>query len=120
MIGLTPDITHATVPQFFFFEQKTAYEVMPRLVGSEMCIRDSPLGVLGAARGRQPRLRQRYPRRERQPRVAGVAAEVGLDPRRQLNAPVPRPDQEQVVAPGEDGVDAVSYTHLTLPTIYSV
>src|SRR5450756_2262975 len=41
MIGLTPDITHATVPQFFFFKQKTAYEIMPRLVGSEMCIRDS-------------------------------------------------------------------------------
>src|SRR5450756_1007677 len=40
MIGLTPDITHATVPQFFFFKQKTAYEIMPRLVGSEMCIRD--------------------------------------------------------------------------------
>src|SRR5450756_2231566 len=40
MIGLTPDITHATVPQFFFVKQKTAYEIMPRLVGSEMCIRD--------------------------------------------------------------------------------
>src|SRR5450756_1794020 len=26
---------------FFFFEQKTAYEIMPSLVGSEMCIRDS-------------------------------------------------------------------------------
>ena len=24
----------------FFFKQKTAYEVMPSLVGSEMCIRD--------------------------------------------------------------------------------
>eukprot|EP01016_Furgasonia_blochmanni_P026692 TRINITY_DN2829_c0_g1_i2.p1 TRINITY_DN2829_c0_g1~~TRINITY_DN2829_c0_g1_i2.p1 ORF type:complete len:228 (+),score=91.85 TRINITY_DN2829_c0_g1_i2:3-686(+) len=27
---------------FFFFKQKTAYEIMPSLVGSEMCIRDSP------------------------------------------------------------------------------
>ena len=27
--------------QFFFFKQKTAYEIMPSLVGSEMCIRDS-------------------------------------------------------------------------------
>src|SRR5665254_17444 len=25
---------------FFFFEQKTAYEMLRRLVGSEMCIRD--------------------------------------------------------------------------------
>ena len=28
--------------QFFFFKQKTAYEVLRSLVGSEMCIRDSP------------------------------------------------------------------------------
>ena len=27
-------------PVFFFFKQKTAYEIMPSLVGSEMCIRD--------------------------------------------------------------------------------
>ena len=26
---------------FFFFKQKTAYEIGVRLVGSEMCIRDS-------------------------------------------------------------------------------
>ena len=26
----------------FFFKQKTAYEIGVRLVGSEMCIRDSP------------------------------------------------------------------------------
>ena len=26
---------------FFFFEQKTAYEMLRSLVGSEMCIRDS-------------------------------------------------------------------------------
>ena len=32
------DYTHVT---FFFFKQKTAYEIMPSLVGSEMCIRDS-------------------------------------------------------------------------------
>eukprot|EP01016_Furgasonia_blochmanni_P004687 TRINITY_DN11810_c0_g1_i3.p2 TRINITY_DN11810_c0_g1~~TRINITY_DN11810_c0_g1_i3.p2 ORF type:complete len:123 (+),score=13.73 TRINITY_DN11810_c0_g1_i3:2-370(+) len=28
--------------RFFFFKQKTAYEIGVRLVGSEMCIRDSP------------------------------------------------------------------------------
>ena len=27
----------------FFFKQKTAYEIMPSLVGSEMCIRDRDL-----------------------------------------------------------------------------
>src|SRR5450756_874522 len=32
---------------FFFFKQKTAYEIMPSLVGSEMCIRDSVSGIWG-------------------------------------------------------------------------
>jgi len=27
---------------FFFFKQKTAYEIRLSLVGSEMCIRDRP------------------------------------------------------------------------------
>src|SRR5659263_244019 len=30
---------------FFFFKQKTAYEIMPSLVGSEMCIRDRAMGA---------------------------------------------------------------------------
>ena len=30
-----------SVSFFFFFKQKTAYEIGVRLVGSEMCIRDS-------------------------------------------------------------------------------
>ena len=29
-----------------FFKQKTAYEIMPSLVGSEMCIRDRCVAVL--------------------------------------------------------------------------
>eukprot|EP01016_Furgasonia_blochmanni_P009471 TRINITY_DN13924_c0_g1_i3.p1 TRINITY_DN13924_c0_g1~~TRINITY_DN13924_c0_g1_i3.p1 ORF type:complete len:179 (-),score=26.80 TRINITY_DN13924_c0_g1_i3:63-599(-) len=29
-----------SIISFFFFKQKTAYEIMPSLVGSEMCIRD--------------------------------------------------------------------------------
>src|SRR5659263_768163 len=38
---------------FFFFKQKTAYEIMPSLVGSEMCIRDSPhRGLIRAGQGR--------------------------------------------------------------------
>eukprot|EP00825_Cyclidium_porcatum_P011741 TRINITY_DN16055_c0_g1_i1.p3 TRINITY_DN16055_c0_g1~~TRINITY_DN16055_c0_g1_i1.p3 ORF type:complete len:112 (-),score=25.72 TRINITY_DN16055_c0_g1_i1:46-381(-) len=36
----------ANFTQFFFFKQKTAYEIMPSLVGSEMCIRDSVISVL--------------------------------------------------------------------------
>ena len=33
---------------FFFFKQKTAYEMLRSLVGSEMCIRDRLLIVLGS------------------------------------------------------------------------
>src|SRR5665647_2885441 len=44
---------------FFFFKQKTAYEIGVRLVGSEMCIRDSPvLSVEGSKLWRFQRLLQ--------------------------------------------------------------
>src|SRR5428012_11916 len=33
---------------FFFVKQKTAYEIMPSLVGSEMCIRDRPAATANA------------------------------------------------------------------------
>src|SRR5428012_7363 len=36
---------------FFFFKQKTAYEIMPSLVGSEMCIRDRILIKIPPATG---------------------------------------------------------------------
>src|SRR5450756_2662738 len=36
---------------FFFFKQKTAYEIMPSLVGSEMCIRDSGRRAFAAGWG---------------------------------------------------------------------
>src|SRR5674536_23372 len=36
---------------FFFFKQKTAYEMLRSLVGSEMCIRDRAPGAHGAGRG---------------------------------------------------------------------
>ena len=32
---------------FFVFKQKTAYEMLRSLVGSEMCIRDSPKTAVG-------------------------------------------------------------------------
>ena len=38
--NLTIFILHVHVFFDFFFKQKTAYEIMPSLVGSEMCIRD--------------------------------------------------------------------------------
>ena len=73
----------------FFFKQKTAYEMLRSLVGSEMCIRDRLVG--GHEFG------------SRQPVNAGVA--LG----RYLECPI------------DLSADAsVSYTHLTLPTIYSV
>ena len=74
---------------FFFFKQKTAYEMLRSLVGSEMCIRDSMDGELRSAPGVGTRRRYRG--------------------RHEI---VERADRLRVVA--------VSYTHLTLPTIYSV
>ena len=74
---------------FFFFKQKTAYEMLRSLVGSEMCIRDR-------ANEMTPRTRIRS--------VLGCRKFcAGID------APMARVRKM-----------AVSYTHLTLPTIYSV
>ena len=74
---------------FFFFKQKTAYEMLRSLVGSEMCIRDRFSAV-------NPKF---YP-----PLPVG-------------NTPFFR-----VRIPGlkRGGTASVSYTHLTLPTSYSV
>src|SRR5659263_753650 len=44
------------VNRFFFFKQKTAYEIMPSLVGSEMCIRDRYEGWSGLEGTLWPRL----------------------------------------------------------------
>src|SRR5678815_186583 len=38
------------LPHFFFFKQKTAYEMLRSLVGSEMCIRDRHGGERRAVR----------------------------------------------------------------------
>ena len=74
---------------FFFFKQKTAYEMLRSLVGSEMCIRD------------------RYAGRDVLP--LWVADMDFAAPPAVVDA------LQQRIAHG-----AVSYTHLTLPTIYSV
>ena len=74
---------------FFFFKQKTAYEMLRSLVGSEMCIRD----------------------RAKMDMVDWVNLS-GFDFTGQCNA---HPD-----IPCWRSGGPVSYTHLTLPTIYSV
>src|SRR5680860_1780360 len=85
---------------FFFFKQKTAYEIGVRLVGSEMCIRDSS----------HPTCARQAGHRSAPPRDTGTRRTIGrryggLYPQwwRPLHSP-----------------ESVSYTHLTLPTIYSV
>ena len=77
------------VNEFFFFKQKTAYEMLRSLVGSEMCIRDRPSSA--AMRCSSTAL------------VGLLMREYTWPARSRLNRAA-----------------AVSYTHLTLPTIYSV
>ena len=73
----------------FFFKQKTAYEVLRSLVGSEMCIRDSGNGGIHRAATL----------------LQHLLACLG---------------SQRIGCGYRVGVGAVSYTHLTLPTIYSV
>ena len=53
---------------FFFFKQKTAYEIMPSLVGSEMCIRDRLTFVRFSRAKRLEDLMVYEFRQDRQPR----------------------------------------------------
>src|SRR5659263_617262 len=74
---------------FFFFKQKTAYEIMPSLVGSEMCIRDSQLHrgqpathlVVGRERDRG------LPEHEHRPAVRAVHQAGGRTNRGGVGAP---------------------------------
>ena len=90
---------------FVFFKQRTAYEMLRGLVGSEMCIRD---------------------RAEDEPHLLGGHRPLGdharqRQPGDQLHDEVCRAVVFAVVVDGRDvGVGPVSYTHLTLPTIYPV
>ena len=74
---------------FFFFKQKTAYEMLRSLVGSEMCIRDSTSRVRSTVRKVEEAITAGN-------KEAAVTAMKAAEP------------------------EPVSYTHLTLPTIYSV
>ncbi len=82
---------------FFFFKQKTAYEISTCLVGSEMCVRDSHSIVV-----------------ER--RTLRLHTELTLNGRQQGledQAALPRAADSGHAGP-------VSYTHQTLPTNYPV
>ena len=59
---------------FFFFKQKTAYEMLRSLVGSEMCIRDSRDDLPGAQAGAPRRLEVRDPVQRQQRMAIGVLA----------------------------------------------
>ena len=74
---------------FFFFKQKTAYEMLRSLVGSEMCIRDRSSNWDELSWGA---------------RIVDYLWHITLP----------------VTAMVLGSFAAVSYTHLTLPTIYSV
>ena len=73
---------------FFFFKQKTAYDIRLSLVGSEMCIRDSYEGLYGLPDSCAPdgvqTLRQRQQRLDAKANVAGGINEQFY--RNQLNA----------------------------------
>ena len=77
------------VVSFFFFKQKTAYEMLRSLVGSEMCIRDSPF--VGPQKTDIP---SEY--------LVGLPSSLNSETKISIKS------------------KPVSYTHLTLPTIYSV
>ena len=84
---------------FFFFKQKTAYEIMPSLVGSEMCIRDSKRAVDMAYKLAEAN------------EASGTLGPL-------IHNPQLIEDLNTKGVPCRES--PVSYTHLTLPTIYSV
>ena len=93
-------VVGVTAVLVFFFKQKTAYEMLRSLVGSEMCIRDS--SHIGCRPRRVPHLPSQTPRADAVDRWrTRFGAAAGLRARTRRDPPV-------------------SYTHLTLPTIYSV
>ena len=61
MEQLTKNQAVATSQEAFFFKQKTAYEIGVRLVGSEMCIRDSTYSA-NATTARNPYLTRHFSR----------------------------------------------------------
>src|SRR5450756_3048368 len=109
---------------FFFFKQKTAYEIMPSLVGSEMCIRDSIGKIVTKTQLMNTAAVTSHPTRgaschSPQATTATAAtipttAERAARVRTGMNRGAPVGSGRMLV------MIPVSYTHLTLPTIYSV
>eukprot|EP00658_Telonema_sp_P-2_P039001 TRINITY_DN27897_c0_g1_i2.p1 TRINITY_DN27897_c0_g1~~TRINITY_DN27897_c0_g1_i2.p1 ORF type:complete len:137 (-),score=36.36 TRINITY_DN27897_c0_g1_i2:24-434(-) len=100
----------------FFFKQKTAYEMLRSLVGSEMCIRDRQCqseqfrnqGFLAQSKAASEMVGKV------QDKVAGLREELtrlGV-----LEAPPAPADPGMPPFTLTEGRGAVSYTHLTLPT----
>ena len=105
----------------FFFKQKTAYEIMPSLVGSEMCIRDSyrPGGVM------KDYFAENLQNSGWQEPVVSGELQNGkmyfIKFSSYIADSVGQKYDGQIYATLKNGnlIYPVSYTHLTLPTIYS-
>eukprot|EP00658_Telonema_sp_P-2_P050670 TRINITY_DN38697_c0_g1_i1.p1 TRINITY_DN38697_c0_g1~~TRINITY_DN38697_c0_g1_i1.p1 ORF type:complete len:132 (+),score=52.73 TRINITY_DN38697_c0_g1_i1:4-399(+) len=114
---------------FFFFKQKTAYEMLRSLVGSEMCIRDShktalTKHTLNPIGGAERTTKQEQERRE-QAQQLNFKHQMAEWVRRETHAvreqwrpdPEQHPDQACLFEDIEHCLfEPVSYTHLTLPT----
>eukprot|EP00831_Metopus_contortus_P042340 TRINITY_DN33505_c0_g1_i1.p1 TRINITY_DN33505_c0_g1~~TRINITY_DN33505_c0_g1_i1.p1 ORF type:complete len:148 (-),score=54.08 TRINITY_DN33505_c0_g1_i1:50-493(-) len=108
---------------FFFFKQKTAYEMQRGLVGSEMCIRDSInaeyMGSINSATS---------PKKDELPydHFALSLSNIRLDCYRSLLAfeeyenTRSSKKEDLLCVIKEFSINPVSYTHLTLPTILLV
>eukprot|EP00658_Telonema_sp_P-2_P035292 TRINITY_DN25690_c0_g1_i1.p1 TRINITY_DN25690_c0_g1~~TRINITY_DN25690_c0_g1_i1.p1 ORF type:complete len:111 (-),score=26.54 TRINITY_DN25690_c0_g1_i1:115-447(-) len=104
---------------FFFFKQKTAYEMLRSLVGSEMCIRDSsstsllPRWIWKTPGDISTTLESKYPPpRGRPVPLRTTPVSLSSVPTTILLPPPPR----LRLIDDDDGDASVSYTHLTLPT----
>ena len=102
---------------FFFFKQETAYEKLRSLVGSEMCIRDSDERDPGG------QLHTNFRLSDEGEYLALSAPDGSLV--NEFTFPAQREDvgygvgQVETLRTFVNG-NSVSYTHLTLPTIYPV
>ena len=98
----------------FFFRQKTAYEMLRSLVGSEMCIRDSISADLAAEIYRK-RLVESSDKPD-----SGKKRNPAFYPFHQYQQYHKPFRKRRGDIMGQCLLEPVSYTHLTLPTIYSV
>eukprot|EP00658_Telonema_sp_P-2_P046919 TRINITY_DN35307_c0_g1_i1.p1 TRINITY_DN35307_c0_g1~~TRINITY_DN35307_c0_g1_i1.p1 ORF type:complete len:106 (-),score=24.47 TRINITY_DN35307_c0_g1_i1:128-445(-) len=94
---------------FFFFKQKTAYEMLRSLVGSEMCIRDR---LLSSAASICLELISALPSDSLVVYVRGVLVALAQPTMSGVNILAVL----LILGYGMNRVGAVSYTHLTLPT----